>query len=137
MVSGSGGSMSQTPGQKGKRPKDEVLRKVVEAKAGIVSAVAEALQVDVRTVQRWKARSRKVAKMFEDVHFARLDLAEAELIKAIKRGSVAAMIFYLKCHGKQRGWVERQEISGPEGGSIQIHVVRNISSSRQESEIDE
>ena len=95
--------MSQTPGQKGKRPKDEVLRKVVEAKAGIVSAVAEALQVDVRTVQRWKARSRKVAKMFEDVHFARLDLAEAELIKAIKRGSVAAMIFYLKCHGKQRG----------------------------------
>ena len=110
-------SSSPPPGSK-KRPSDEVLRKTIESKAGIVSAVAEALQVDVRTVQRWKQGSQRVARMFEDVLVARLDLAESTIIKAIRRDNITAAIFYLKCHGKSRGWVERQEVTGADGGPL-------------------
>lgn len=39
-----------------------------------------------------------------------LDLGEAELIKAMKKGNLTAIIFYLKCKGKHRGYIERQEI---------------------------
>ena len=118
-------SSSPPPGSK-KRPSDQVLRRTIESKAGIVSAVAEALQVDVRTVQRWKQGSQRVARMFEDVLVARLDLAESTIIKAIRRDNITAAIFYLKCHGKHRGWVERQEITGKYGGPIGKSTVEEI-----------
>jgi hypothetical protein len=135
-------SSSPPPGSK-KRPSDEVLRKAIESKAGIVSAVAEALGVDVRTVQRWKQGSQKVFRMFEDVLVARLDLAESTIIKAIRRDNITAAIFYLKCHGKHRGWVERHEITGKDGGpigpSVEEQVLRSLSDEeiRQLSEIME
>jgi hypothetical protein len=76
------------------------------AKAGIVSAVADACGVHIRTVHKWRTNP-KIAAMFEEVREARLDLAESTIIKAIKRDNITAAIFLLKCHGRHRGWVER------------------------------
>jgi hypothetical protein len=39
-----------------------------------------------------------------------LDFAESALMKNIKAGKEASNMFYLKCRGKRRGYVERQEI---------------------------
>ena len=112
------GSPGSPPKRKqGKRPPDEMLHQVIMAKAGIVSAVAEACGVTTRAVQRWGKHPR-VAAMFEEVRFARLDLAESTIIQAIKNRNITAAIFYLKCHGKARGWVERQEVTGADGGPL-------------------
>lgn len=115
MISGSPGSSPKRT--QGKRPPDDALYQVILAKAGIVSAVAEACGVTTRAVQRW-SKAPKVAAMFEEVRTARLDLAESTIIQAIKNRNITAAIFYLKCHGKGRGWVERQEITGAEGGPL-------------------
>jgi len=40
-----------------------------------------------------------------------LDFAESKLHKLIDQGNPAATIFYLKTKGKERGYVERQEIA--------------------------
>ena len=112
------GSPGSSPKRKqGKRPPDEMLHQVILAKAGIVSAVAEACGVTTRAVQRWSKQPR-VAAMFEEVRNARLDLAESTIIQAIKNRNITAAIFYLKCHGKARGWVERQEVTGADGGPL-------------------
>ena len=103
--------------KQGKRPPDEMLHQVIMAKAGIVSAVAEACGVTTRAVQRW-SKHPKVAAMFEEVRNARLDLAESTIIQAIKNRNITAANFYLKCHGKARGWVERQEVTGADGGPL-------------------
>ena len=128
MVSGSPGSSPKR--RQGKRPPDEALHQVILAKAGIVSAVAEACGVTTRAVQRWSKQPR-VAAMFEEVRNARLDLAESTIIQAIKNRNITAAIFYLKCHGKHRGWVERQEITGKDGGpigpSVEDQVLRSLS----------
>lgn len=122
MVRGDG---MRTPGMsapKRKRPDDAKLLEVIKAKAAVVSYVAEACGVDPRTVRRWKERSRKVQGMFDEVRESVLDLAEATLIKNIKAGKTADTIFYLKCHGKHRGYVERQEITGKDGAPIAAKV---------------
>jgi hypothetical protein len=47
------------------------------------------------------------------------------LFKLIKEGNVAATIFYLKTQGKQRGYIERQEVTGADGAPI-IEIIGNI-----------
>lgn len=39
-----------------------------------------------------------------------LDYTEDQLMKKVKEGHVTAMIFWLKCQGKHRGWIERYEV---------------------------
>jgi len=101
-----------------KRPSNAILRQVILAKGGITSYVAEACKVSSRTVRRWKSGSRKIRSMFQETSEAMLDMAEATLIKNIKAGKTADTIFYLKCHGKARGYVERMEVSGPGGADL-------------------
>ena len=44
-----------------------------------------------------------------------IDLAESKLYEMIKSGDKIAIIFFLNCQGKARGYVERQELTGKEG----------------------
>jgi hypothetical protein len=46
------------------------------------------------------------------------DFAEGALLKEINGGNITAIIFYLKCQGKDRGYVERTEITGKDGGPL-------------------
>jgi hypothetical protein len=39
-----------------------------------------------------------------------LDFAESQLFKSIQNGSDTATIFYLKCKGKKRGYIDRAEV---------------------------
>jgi hypothetical protein len=39
-----------------------------------------------------------------------LDFAESSLHKQIRNGSTPATIFFLKCKGRGRGYIEKQEI---------------------------
>ena len=61
--------------------------------------------------------SKQEVESIEDVA---LDFAESALHDNIKNGKEASIIFYLKTKGKNRGYVERQEITGKEGEPIQI-----------------
>jgi hypothetical protein len=44
-----------------------------------------------------------------------LDYTESQLKKNIKAGKEASIFFHLKCKGKARGWIERQEVTGANG----------------------
>lgn len=50
----------------------------------------------------------------------RLDFAEAQLLKNIQAGKEASLIFFLKTQGKRRGYVERTEITGADGGPLEV-----------------
>ncbi len=51
-----------------------------------------------------------------------LDFSEHRLIEAINRGELTAIFFLLKCLGKERGYVERQEIKA----EVKLEVTRGV-----------
>lgn len=68
----------------------------------------------------WMRNDTDFKEALEGLQESQVDLVEGELLKNIKRGNVTAQIFFLKCRGKHRGYVERQERTGPDGGPFQI-----------------
>ncbi len=54
----------------------------------------------------------------------RLDFAESQLEKNILAGKEASIFFFLKCQGKVRGYIERQEITGADGAALAPTTIR-------------
>jgi hypothetical protein len=56
----------------------------------------------------------KLAAVLEEAPEGMLDTAEDILFQKIREGDMTAIIFFLKCKGKKRGYIERQalELSG-------------------------
>lgn len=58
--------------------------------------------------------------MVDDVKAKYLDLAENKLLQKINDGDLGAICFYLKCQGKHRGYIERQQIDTTISGGITV-----------------
>lgn len=92
-----------------KRPPDHLLFEVIQKNAGICTLIAKACGVQGSAVSKWRKNPR-VEAMFAAVKEMNLDLAESKVMQAIQAGKTAECLFFLKCHGKSRGWIERQEV---------------------------
>lgn len=90
----------------------------LEATGGWQSQAAEKLGINHSSLSRRIKRHQVLQQALEDIRCKYLDLAESQLIKAIKEGNLSAIIFYLKCQGKKRGYVERAEVTGAEGAPV-------------------
>lgn len=55
---------------------------------------------------------------------ADLDYAENKMWELIKEGNVAALLFFLKTKGKERGYAERRELTGSNGTPLQMGEVK-------------
>lgn len=116
------------------RPTDDDLEDALRATKGIyVAAVGWLKKERGKRIGR-DAFSRRVNKS-ERLHAVRnevidstLDWAETQLFRLISEGNPTAIIFYLKCKGKHRGYSERSEVTGANGapltpGPIQVEFV--------------
>jgi hypothetical protein len=66
-------------------------------------------------------------KLFELINGARKEVVTQDGVVEIKdTPNPTATIFYLKTKAKHRGYVERQEITGADGGPVQIIAPDNI-----------
>ena len=103
-----------------KPPKPSDLRSQKERKRDLLLALKETLGVitpalTMANVSRtrfyeWVKEDEvfnKEVKAFSEVA---LDFAESQLHKNIKEGKETSTIFYLKCKGKKRGYLEREVI---------------------------
>ena len=88
----------------------KALLKALESALGVVTTACRQTDVGRTTYYQWLKEDPEFAKAVKDVQEIALDFAESQLHKQIKEGSTAATIFFLKTKGKQRGYVERQEI---------------------------
>jgi len=73
-------------------------------------------------------RMEKIPAIREAVENARgemVDISEQKLRAAVMNGEPWAVAMVLKTLGKSRGYVERQEVTGANGGKVQIEYVND------------
>jgi hypothetical protein len=126
---GDGGERMMGPGGTSKATLDAVAKrkenflKVFRKKAGIVTATCQAVGIGRSIYYDWLHDDKAFAASIDDINEQMLDFAESKLQGAIEAGASWAVCFFLKCKGKARGWVERQELTGPSGGPVTFRVV--------------
>lgn len=93
-----------------KQPSAAELIAEIDAKRGNISAVARTYGVSRGTVYNWMAGKATVQQALEDARETMIDNAESMLYKKVLEGSTAELLFFLKTQGRNRGYVERQEL---------------------------
>lgn len=89
---------------------DKLIAKGLEAAMGNVSAAAKALGYSRSGLHLRISESPYLQQVQKDLRESMTDNAESSLNRAILGGEAWAVCFYLKCLGKDRGYVERTEI---------------------------
>jgi hypothetical protein len=106
---------------------EEEVIKALQKAQGILTATATVLGCTRQTVAAYIARYPAVAEAHKEAKESAIDFVESQLLKNIKKGDTTAAIFFLKTQGRGRGYVERQEISGPNGGPIETKTKHDLS----------
>tara|TARA_R110001606_G_scaffold381531_1_gene542803 strand:- start:454 stop:786 length:333 start_codon:yes stop_codon:yes gene_type:complete len=88
----------------------ERLIEAVEKSLGVVTTACKAVGCSRETFYRYCKEDDKFRAKVEDISNVTLDFAESQLHKQISAGSTTATIFLLKTKGKNRGYVEKQQI---------------------------
>src|SRR5689334_3324767 len=94
----------------------EQVEAALRASAGIRSAAAVKLSCAPSTITNYIERHPVLHEVEREILDQNLDLAETKLLTAIRDGNLTAVIFYLKTKGKARGYTERAEVTGADGG---------------------
>jgi hypothetical protein len=121
-----------------KKPRREITLATMEAalkKAnGYVTIAAQLIDCDPSTIHRRIKTSPVLQSLMSDLDDRRLDTAELALDRAIQDREGWAVCFFLKTKGKKRGYVERIEQTGADGGALKVQVVYGDDPARIESE---
>jgi len=107
--------------------KDELFTKeqVIEAlklTGGLHTFAAQKLGCAPSTITLYKKRYPEIAEAVVDIRAATLDIAESHFLKGVNDGDKGYVMFCLKTLGRHRGFIERGEITGPEGGPVQVQA---------------
>jgi hypothetical protein len=103
----------------GKKRMIEALKSTL----GIVTAAAAKTGISRNTHYTWLQEDAEYKAEVDGIADMAIDFAESSLQRQIQDGNTTATIFYLKTKGKDRGYVERQEVTGINGGGITIQIV--------------
>jgi hypothetical protein len=98
------------------------LKEALRASGGYQTVAAQKLGTSQQCISARIKRSPALQQFVKEIENQYLDLAESKLITLIKAGNLGAICFYLKCKGRHRGYIERHEISGEDGGPLTINL---------------
>ena len=101
----------------------EQMIKALEESKGLIAPAARALGCSRDTIRSYLEEYTAVGQAKLDQREAVTDMAENSLYEAIRRGEAWAVCFYLKCMAKDRGYVERAELTGSNGAPVKIKLV--------------
>lgn len=116
----------------------EQVCEAIRRAGGVIAVAAQALGCDRKTVYNYAKRYTTVQEAMDEANETNLDVAEAGLA-AFMRGQVTetidgvrttrsvddrtrldALKFYLRTKGRLRGYGDRMEVTGRDGGPVQV-----------------
>jgi len=112
----------------------ERVREALEQVGGIRTAAAHALGVNRATLYAFFREHPELKTVALDVEEQTKDLAEGQVLKALKAADMQTVRWYLDRKARDRGYGHRQEVTGPEGGAIPIEGRVTIDPSKLSTE---
>lgn len=103
------------------------IKDALEKTGGNVSRAAEALEMSGRGLRQRIADNEDLREFLTEQREAVVDLAEDVLLKQLKDGNLTAAIFIAKTQGRSRGYSERVEMTGADGGPIIVKGYISVS----------
>jgi len=104
----------------------EELISAIWAAQGKVTVAAQRLGCTVRTIYNYANKYATVQNAIDEARAMwdekLVDLAELKLFQEVNDGSAWAIKYALSTKGKSRGYVERQEVTGADGGALNVVV---------------
>ena len=76
---------------------------------GFLSVAAKRLGCSIMTISRYINEFPELRQTMFDIRHQRDDFVESQLMKAIRKGELTAIIFYLKTQARHRGYNERED----------------------------
>jgi hypothetical protein len=107
------------------RFKIEQVAEALRKSAGIQAGAARILGCTRQAISLYVARYPQLARVVDDAVEFNLDLAETKLIDAVNQGEMTAIKFYLETKGKSRNYTRRHEVTGANGGAIEVTGARD------------
>jgi hypothetical protein len=116
-----------------KSPKVNILKSkliaALEKSLGIVTTACKNVGCDRTTFYNYYNSDEEFKNKVDAIQELTIDFAESQLFKSIQNGSDTATIFYLKCKGKKRGYIDRAEMdvttNGKDINNITFTVANN------------
>lgn len=106
---------------------DDEMVAALKLKRGMVYLAAAVVGCDPDTIYHRAKSSARVKAVMRSERGKVVDTAEMKLFDAIEAGESWAVQMALKTLGKDRGYVERQEVGGTDGKPIVVKVIRGAS----------
>lgn len=103
---------------------------------GMVYLAARRLGCSHTTVYNYARRHPTVQLAIDANRGVMLDTAEVALWKGIQDGESWAVQFALRTIGRNRGYVERKEVAGPDGGPLEIGIKEVLVEIPDETTVD-
>ena len=104
------------------------IENILKANHGNVAAVARHFGVNRATIWNRINESTTLMAVLKDSREAMIDNVESRLYKNALAGDTASMIFFLKTQGRNRGYSERVEVTGADGGALRLAWAEHASS---------
>lgn len=92
---------------------------------GLVSLAAKRVPCSITTINARRKKVQAVQQTIDECRDELVDYGELALRKAVIDGEPWAVGLVLKTLGRNRGYVERQEVTGAEGGPLKIEYVND------------
>lgn len=113
-------SRAKAPAQPRKRGRKEGwtvedVGRALALSGGIANRAAKKLGCDPTTVRRYIDRHPELIAIQEECKEGLKDDAEDQLARAVRRGEGWAIKFFLLTQGRDRGYVDRKEVTGADG----------------------
>lgn len=99
----------------------EVAEAIKKSK-GILTSAATQLGCTRNTVVNYINRYPTVKVVYDETNETTIDFVESRLLKNIDNGDTTAMIFYLKCKAKARGYIDKIEVEHGGKGTDAINI---------------
>jgi len=101
----------------------KAMLEALKVSFGIIAHAAQQVGINRTTHYLWIESDPEYKAAVADLKEYKKDFIESKLIKLINEGDTAATIFAAKTQLKDRGYVERSEITGADGGPVEMAAI--------------